>query len=201
MSMKRLLGLGLFLILLVGCTPSHNQKVTENSIPVKDATQEHISHPHINGSNWTKLLSMSLPSTIQDFHLINTQIHSKNIFLFFTYRLSNKPFEGIAYVNQSGSMSTLENIDTAQVDQSSPYTLHQMSGSLSSEPKRNYIVTAGLINDKKIQQVQIIYPNNTAAIKVVGSTTHSYMDSQIGLNSIREIDYLGSDLKVLFRRK
>ncbi|PQP83241.1 hypothetical protein C0Q44_00470 [Paenibacillus sp. PCH8] len=189
------------ILLLSGCDNTVISEVKEEG-PVKseNVTLEDI---HQKLESFIKLDKNNLGQfMISD--LKNIKELSQNYFIHYIYKFNEAYYEGIAHVEKVGEKIEILRTEEVMKDNESRVTNLMASGDFNDKSKR-YVVTAGTVNDQKIDTILVTYVNQNNVFFKLSSTKRSFLDIQVVENGEQEVGLeqvigLDSDRKEIYKR-
>lgn len=191
------INLSLFLLLLAGC----------------DTTQQPANTA---GSYTTKYEQITAPSSIQELteSTINSRYKNvtdicfedyKNIdstgYLAFSYKNKQLPYCGFTMAQQDGEQYELSYFEDYSIAEKEPVSITQFIGAYPGTKDRKIHITIGYINNDRIKQIILYYPQSSAKIIQLVEGQHVFLDVNVDSeDSLSKIEGRASNGNIVYKK-
>lgn len=146
--------------------------------------------------------------TISDRYKQATNIHFEDYkctdnvnYLAFSFNDNQSPYYGFTVADESGNQWELAYFEEIPNDQKQPIMVFQFIGTYPGTEKRQFHISAGYVNNKKIQQILLYYPNSNIKIIQLGEDQHGFLDIDMNSkNSLLKIECKSSKGEILYQK-
>jgi hypothetical protein len=122
-------------------------------------------------------------------------------YLAFAFNDNQLPYFGFTVAGKSGNGWNLAYFEEIPNDQKQPILLFQFIGTYPGTEKQQFHISAGYVNNKKIQQILLYYPNSNIKIIQLAEDQHGFLDIDMNSkNSLLKIEGKSSKGEILYQK-
>lgn len=188
----------LILVSLVGCSNGKSTNVHEPDYFYDTESKEEDIPASESIQQLTKdrIIERSEDST--DIKFDNYENIDNLIFLAFSFQDSQTQHYGFTIAEQDGDKWKLSYFEDYSNPQDQAVMVTQFVGSNPGETDRKIHITVGYINDEKVKQVVLYYPNQNIIVKQLGAEQCLFLDVNINSSdSLLKLESKSSDGEII----
>ncbi|MDK2991537.1 MAG: hypothetical protein PWP48_770 [Clostridiales bacterium] len=187
----------LLLLLLVGCNTTQQPANTAGSyttkyeqIPASSSIQE-LTESTIN-SRYKNVTDICF----EDYENID------NIgYLAFSYKNKQLPYCGFTVAQQNGEQYKLSYFEDYSIAEKEPVSITQFIGTYPGTKDRKFHITIGYINNDRIKQIILYYPQSNVKVIQLGEDQHVFLDINVNSeDSLLKIEGRASNENIVYKK-
>ncbi|AEE95722.1 hypothetical protein [Mahella australiensis] len=187
----------LLLLLLVGCNTTQQPANTAGSyttkyeqIPASSSIQE-LTESTIN-SRYKNVADICF----EDYENID------NIgYLAFSYKNKQLPYCGFTVAQQDGEQYKLSYFEDYSIAEKEPVSITQFIGTYPGTKDRKFHITIGYINNDRIKQIILYYPQSNVKVIQLGEDQHVFLDINVNSkDSLLKIEGRASNGNIVYKK-